>query len=173
MRLIRQILIGAIVLSLVLLAISSLLPNEVMTSRWVLIDAEKDTVLKKVRDLNSWNSWILFLQTAEQVDIKKSGNQHDIGSVISWKTENGGLNRITITENNEKGIITETELNNDRSFVSGFSVEKRKVDSVQVVWFIVEKLKWYPWEKFYGIMAGDIKGPYMQRSLERLKLSLE
>ncbi len=44
-----------------------------------------------------------------------------------------------------------------------------KVDSVQVVWFLIEDLKWYPWEKFYGMMAADMKGPLMQESLDRLK----
>lgn len=161
------------VISLVILAISSLLPNEVMTSRWVLIDAEKDSVLKKVRDFRSWNSWIVFLQSARDLEIKESGNKHYIGSVITWKSENDASSRITITENNEKGIITNTQFNNHRPFVSGFSVEKRRADSVQVVWFIVEKLKWYPWEKFYGIMTGDMKGPYMEKSLHQLKQGLE
>jgi hypothetical protein len=42
-----------------------------------------------------------------------------------------------------------------------------------VVWFIIEKMKWYPWEKFYGMMAAEMKGPLMQSSLERLKMKLE
>ncbi len=33
----------------------------------------------------------------------------------------------------------------------------------------IEDLKWYPWEKFYGIMAGDMKGPLLQGSLDRLR----
>jgi hypothetical protein len=37
-----------------------------------------------------------------------------------------------------------------------------------VVWYIIENLKWYPWEKFYGMMASDMKGPLMQESLRRL-----
>jgi hypothetical protein len=38
-----------------------------------------------------------------------------------------------------------------------------------VVWFIVEKLAWYPWEKVYGMMASVIKGPALQQSLDNLK----
>jgi hypothetical protein len=38
-----------------------------------------------------------------------------------------------------------------------------------VVWYIIEDLKWYPWEIFYGMMAADMKGPLMQKSLDDLK----
>ena len=52
---------------------------------------------------------------------------------------------------------------------SGFAVQQNGTDSVQVVWYVIEDLKWYPWEKFYGIMAGDMKGPLLQGSLDKLK----
>ena len=73
------------------------------------------------------------------------------------------------------GLSTEISLHGGEPFNSGFSIEKRdpSMDSVQVVWFIVEELKWYPWEKFYGIMAEDVKGPLMQQSLDRLKKKLQ
>ncbi len=173
MRLIRQVIFGFIGLSLVILAITSLLPNQVMTSRWVMIDAEKEVVLNKVKDLDSWNDWNVLLQSAGQIEIKKSGDKQDIGSAVRWKSTKGNLNRITVTENNGIGIVTEMQLNNQRPFASGFSVEKRHIDSVQVVWFIIEKLKWYPWEKFYGIMTGGMKGSYMEQSLQQLKSVLE
>jgi tetratricopeptide (TPR) repeat protein len=76
-------------------------------------------------------------------------------------------------ENNEKGIVTTMTLGNNRPIESGFSVEKRQADSVQVVWFIIEKLKWYPWEKFYGMVAADMKGPVMDSSLQLLKVQVQ
>ena len=70
---------------------------------------------------------------------------------------------------------TSLTLNQGRPFISGFSVEKRNPseDSVQVVWYIVEELKWYPWEKFYGMMAADMKGPLMDASLQLLKTQVQ
>jgi hypothetical protein len=70
-------------------------------------------------------------------------------------------------------VSTSISLNRSKYFNSGFSIEKRSSDSVQVVWYIIEDLKWYPWEKFYGMMAADMKGPLMQESLDRLKSYLD
>jgi hypothetical protein len=92
----------------------------------------------------------------------------DAGGRIGWKDARGSANSILVTQNNGSGLVTELRLGDDRPIESGFSVEKRRPDSVQVVWYIIENLKWYPWEKFYGMMASDMKGPLMQESLRRL-----
>jgi hypothetical protein len=173
MHLIRQILIGFIGLSLVMIAISSLLPNQVMNSRGVMIDSELHSILQAVKDLDTWSNWNVLLQSASQIEVNKTGERAGIGSRIKWTTSEGKIHRITVTEYNEKGIVTEMQLDGQRPLTSGFSVEKRRTDSVQVVWFIIEKLKWYPWEKFYGIMTGGMKGPYMEQSLQQLKFQLE
>ena len=64
-------------------------------------------------------------------------------------------------------------IGNNRTINGGFSVEKRNPaeDSIQIVWYLVEELKWYPWEKFYGMMAADLKSPLMMQSLEKFKQS--
>jgi hypothetical protein len=75
---------------------------------------------------------------------------------------------------NDKGVSTTLSFNQGRPFISGFSVEKREQsDSTQVVWYIIEELKWYPWEKFYGMMAADMKGPLMEASLALLKTEVQ
>ena len=167
MRLLKPLLIGIAGLMSVLLGISSLLPNHVMTSKWVRVHAEKDSILKAVKDLESWKDWNGLLQGASGIAVKDS--------VLLWTSALGTINTITVKGSTDIGLSTEISLNGGRPFVSGFSIEKRdpSVDSVQVVWFIVEELRWYPWEKFYGMMAADVKGPLMQQSLDRFKMKLE
>jgi hypothetical protein len=167
MRLLKLFLLGLGGLFIVMLGISFLLPNHVMTSKWVRVHADKDTILKEVKNFQTWKDWNGLLQNATDIDI------HD--SVLSWKSSRGTLNKITTKGSTDIGLSTEISLNAAKPFTSGFSIEKRDpaVDSVQVVWFIVEELRWYPWEKFYGMMAADMKGPLMQQSLNRLKLKLE
>ncbi|NJO25472.1 MAG: hypothetical protein HC867_06485 [Bacteroidia bacterium] len=67
---------------------------------------------------------------------------------MMWTDIKGGRNQLRVTESNDKGIITEIKINNQIPFTSGFSVEQKYADSVQVVWFVIEKLRWYPWEKY-------------------------
>ncbi len=169
LRIIKPLLIGITGLGLVILGISSLLPSQVMTSKWVLIYGEKDVYLNRIRDVNSWPKWNGLLQQVSELEIRQKPALTDTGSRIYWKDARGRKNEIIVTGNNEKGIATEMLVEGQRPLLSGFSIEKRQADSVQVVWYIVEDLKWYPWEKFYGMMAADMKGPLMQESLNRFK----
>jgi hypothetical protein len=173
MRIVKPILIGFAGLSLVMVAISSLLPGEVMTSKWMMVHGETAPVLTEIRDLRKWPEWNGLLAGVNDFSVNTKTGTTDTGSTISWTDQRGGKNSLVVTENNEKGIVTTMILGENRPMESGFSVEKRQADSVQVVWFIIEKLKWYPWEKFYGMMASDMKGPLMQESLDKLKAKLE
>ncbi len=147
---------------------SSLFPDEVMTSKWVMIAGQKEVVQKKIEDLNTWESWNLLLRSASPVTKSKSKDSLTAGDKINWNTNSGSQNEILFTEKTVDGIAMEIKLVGEKPIHSGFSIAQRK-DSVQVVWFIVEKLAWYPWEKIYGMMASDIKGPALQQSLDNLK----
>jgi hypothetical protein len=166
-RFTKPVLIGSIGLIVVMLGFSLLLPDHVMTSKWVRVAVPTDSVINTVKDLNGWKDWNLLLQDATLVTVKDS--------TLSWVSPRGTSNSIHIDTVNEKGVSTSLKLNDSRPFTSGFSIEKRDPaeDSVQVVWYIIEELKWYPWEKFYGMMAADMKGPLMQASLDKLKGKLQ
>ena len=158
--------------ALVILGISALLPSQVMTSKWVMVEVEKEQVLNEISDIKSWPKWNGLLQQVSELEIKTKTSLSDTGSRITWKDQRGRKNQIIVTGINEKGLATEMMTEGQRPLLSGFSVEKRQADSVQVVWYIVEDLRWYPWEKFYGIMAADMKGPQMQESLYQLRQRL-
>lgn len=155
--------------SAVLLAFSSLMPGRVMTSKWVYTASDTAAILGELRDLQGWKNWNLLLDGAVDLQVSPPASPLDAGGSIGWKDARGRSNGILVKSNNGSGIVTELRLGDDRPIESGFSVEKRRPDSVQVVWYIVENLKWYPWEKFYGMMASDLKGPLMQESLNRFK----
>lgn len=160
-RLIKPVVIGVVGLFVVMLLFSLLLPGEVMTSKWVRVANDKDSVISTVSDLKSWPNWNLLLKDATDVQFSDSA--------LSWTSPNGHSNRIRIEGVEPNGVATLISLNKGDDIRSGFSIEKRDADSVQVVWYIIEDLKWYPWEKFYGMMAADMKGPLMQESLQDLK----
>jgi hypothetical protein len=156
-------------LLVILMAIfSAFFPSEVMTSKWVMISGQKKDIQKKLEDLSSWKEWNLLVTSANQVSITKSNEILKAGDKINWISTAESQNEILITEKSIDGIAMEIKVNGDDAIRSGFSLAQRK-DSVQVVWFIVEKLDWYPWEKIYGMMASDMKGPAMQQSLDNFK----
>ena len=167
MRWVKPVMIGLSGLMAVLTGFSLLLPDHVMTSKWVRTGAPRDSVIARVSDLRSWPSWNLLLKDAMDISVNDS--------TLSWTSARGPENLIRIDTVNEKGVSTTLTLQGARPFISGFAIEMRdpKEDSVQVVWYIIEELKWYPWEKFYGMMAADMKGPLMDASLGKLREQLE
>ncbi len=161
----KPIVIGLVGLITVMLGFSLLLPGHVMTSKWVRVSQDKDSVINVVRDLQTWQQWNSLLNGAEKVNVNKN--------MLNWTSANGHQNTVRIEGVQGNGVSASISLNKNKYFESGFSIEKRASDSVQVVWYIIEELKWYPWEKFYGMMAADMKGPLMQESLDRLKVYMD
>jgi hypothetical protein len=170
MRLLKPFLITLAGLALVLLAVSALLPSRVMTSRWVMVHADQDSVIDAVHDVATWPQWNLLMEGSDPVPVKPS---YAAGDTIGWHTAGSTSGHMTLEDWNEKGMSSILVMGDQRALHSGFSVEKRQADSVQVVWYLIEDLKWYPWEKVYGMMASDLKGPLMQKSLDQLKSRLE
>jgi hypothetical protein len=172
MKWIKPLIIGFAGLFAVLLGISALMPSRVMTSRWVRVAGDSTIPLREVKNLEGWASWNRLLSDATDLKIVPIPDTGAGGS-IAWTDQRGGRNTMQVAGQSDKGIQTYITLGDDRPFESGFSIEKRHADSTQIVWYIMEDLKWYPWEKFYGMMAEDMKAPLMQESLDRLKAKLE
>jgi hypothetical protein len=168
MKWIRAILIGITGLSIVLLAITSLMPSRVMTSRWVMMAEQPQAVIDRIGNLSGWKDWNLLLQGATEVRVEASKDRNN-KQILSWKDARGLSNEVEVVGQGDKGIVTRMTLGSNRPIESGFSIERRRTDSTQVVWYIMEDLRWYPWEKFYGMMAEKMKAPLMEASLAQLK----
>ncbi len=164
----KIIFIVLFLLFIIMAIFSSFFPSEVMTSKWVMIAGQKKDIQKKLEDLSDWQQWNLLLTSANQVSISKSNDTLKVGDKINWISTAESQNEILITEKSNDGLAMDIKINGNDLIHSGFSLAQRK-DSVQVVWFIVEKLDWYPWEKIYGMMASDMKGPAIQQSLDIFK----
>lgn len=173
MRYVKPFLVALSGFLAVTIGISLLLPSRVMTSKWVMVHGDTGVALSELRRLQEWPAWNGLLASAGKVEAVLPGGNSARGGHLSWSSAGGGMNRVDITEDNERGIACRMRLQGGKPMESGFSVEGRTADSTQVVWFVIEDLQWYPWEKFYGMMAADVKGPLMQQSLERLKARLE
>lgn len=157
-----------IVLSLIITGFSALFPSEVMTSKWIMIAGQKNDVANRLYDLKGWQNWNDLVVGRSDLVVKTKDSLANTGDMISWTSVNGIPGSIVIKSVDTNGLSMEIVSEKDLPVFSGISLTQRK-DSVQVVWSIVEKLRWYPWEKVYGMMASDMKGPALQHSLEAFK----
>jgi hypothetical protein len=169
---IKGALIISLVLAFIIVVVSALFPSEVMTSKWVMLGAEKQLVHEKLNDLHDFASWNDVMMNQDELKVHSKSNTAQKGDMISWRNNVGTFDALLVTSNDSTGIGFDMIKPGELPIQSGISIAQ-KGDSVQVVWFIIEKLRWYPWEKVYGMMASDIKGPAMQHSLETFKSQLE
>ena len=169
MRILKALATALVGLTAVLLAISALLPGQVVNSRSVMVAASTDTILAELRDLSSWSDWNLLLQGAGSLRISPPSEPSGRGADIRWRDARGGENTVMLQESSPNGIVTEMRFGNGDPMESGFSLDTSRPDSVQVHWYVIEQLDWYPWEKFYGMMSADMKDETLRQSLIRLR----
>ncbi len=169
MKFLKQLLIGFIGLSLVIVVISSFLPSTVRISRGIFIHGSPAEVAAVVNDLSTWKDWNPILQDSS-VKFSRTG-----AGELQWQNGNGIMNTMTVTQKNGDTIFVNFKLASGKNFQSGFAFHAFQNDSLntQADWWIIEKLKWYPWQKFYGIFADRLKGPSLDSGLARLKEYVE
>ncbi|MBX2924837.1 MAG: hypothetical protein KF746_21735 [Chitinophagaceae bacterium] len=165
LRFIKQILIAFFVFGLIIFLISLLLPSRVQVSKSVLVNAPKDSIITTLLRIEDWKKWSPFLQdSAIQYNIVS-------GSKVNWQAADGTVHSIELDQYNSDSILAVIRAGDKIVFNSGFTV-KTSVDNdhiTKVEWWMMEELKWYPWEKFYGLFSESFKETYIENSLEMFR----
>jgi hypothetical protein len=171
-RKLKTLLVVFLLLSLVIIFFSLLFPSEVVTSKWVVIGAPKNEVIAKLNNLNDWSVWNDILIEEDNIQTYKKDSILNKGDSITWGNSKQALNIIRFKSIHADGLDMDIQMGDDHPVHSGIILSVQK-DSVLMSWYIIEKLKWYPWEKIYGMMAADMKGPTLQHSLSVFKEQLD
>jgi hypothetical protein len=157
MRVIKLALISVLALFLVLCFFSVMMPSTVLVSRAVDINAPKDSIKFYVSDLNQWVYWVKGMNS-KAVTIKSS-KEADLGTQL--------LKIQTVTDTSVITIWESKKASKQESTIQFIKVPERNLTIVQ--WQFVQKLRWYPWEKFGSFMNDKILGPMMEENLQNLK----
>ncbi len=173
MRFIKAFLFGITGLFIVITLLSLLIPSHVKVSRIVVINNTAiNKINKQIVDLKEWKNW------------------HPV-----FKPGAAVINFGTITEGNNAGCdiifnnkTTHLIINSADSFSVKFTLQSQGENSiennifltplptqqaVQVEWQAINKLHWYPWDKFYAIFIDKISGPGYEAALNGLKNFIE
>jgi hypothetical protein len=173
MRLIKAFLTGAIGLFLVMTMLSLLIPSKVKVSRTTLINnTTKTKVIEQVAILSNWKNWHpVFRNSDTKINmVTRAGNSNTSAEII-YGAKSVKLLVTSADSNSVKFTLQspgESDLQNE-IFISSIPNQA----NVQVEWRALNKLKWYPWEKFYGIFIDKLTGPGYEESLKGLKDYLE
>jgi hypothetical protein len=163
MRVIKLALISVIVFALFITGFSLFFPSRVRISKAIDINAPKNIIHPYLADINNWKTWYPGADT--MTIIEEDGR-------TGLRNRAGG--KISISAVTDTTVVTSTSGAGLKSSVSGWNLHQSGLpNTVTVQWYMDIKLRWYPWEKFSGLLLEKRYGPVMQQGLERLKAVIE
>jgi hypothetical protein len=176
MRLIKMFLIVVIGLFAVLTIIGLVIPSRAKISRGIIIEADSATVYKALSDVKEWNQWLPWITADSGAIVQLSPITNAKGSYFKWKGmqhKNAGI--ITIQELKPQLIELFYQIEEMNDAEGGFRIYASDSTNqrTEVLWFMEYKLKWYPWERFYGIFIDPVVGTSFEQGLNNLKVKLE
>ena len=171
MRLVRFIIISLFFLALTITLISLLLPSNVQLSHAIVIDKRVLQVYPQITKFENWSNWEpMFQEKSADIVYTHSENRlpqcqlQDSGQLINLDMTEMDTSHISFQMLQNGKLYSHNEI--DMSSVNGDK-------STLVVWKVLIKLKWYPWEKFYGIFVDRMTGFQYDLVLSNLKKYIE
>lgn len=156
MRLIKLAIISFVVFFVLLTAIGSLFPSNVLVSRAVDISASPDSIRAYIDDYQKWNEWMEGAKESEYKVTASDSIKAFYGNTI-----------ITLVKKEPNKWQHQWKAGNSVQLSSIQIIPAGSVSTVQ--WQFEEHIKWYPWEKIGSMMNDKILGGNMKKSLANLK----
>lgn len=169
MKYIKLLLISIITFFVLFTLIGLLFPSTIKSVRAVVVNKKHHEVLAELNQPANWLKWYPYFSPSVGADIHKGADGNLVFSndkkelqIRNWKTDSNGIsfsikawNGIEATEQ-----LLALPINDDST-------------QTQLVWNESEHLKWYPWERFRGLLLESTKGVYLDSSLYRFKAYFE
>ena len=151
---------------------SLFIPSKLMVSRAVVINAGSGKVFSEISNLQNWKHWQpVFMNDSSQINFKTDSN--GISNYCEWDSK-GKKNVVEITNKNNNSIAAVLKRSGENDVQNTISIlPLADSNQVQAEWNVLIKLKWYPWEKFYGIFIEKISGQGYEDALNSLKNYVE
>lgn len=157
MRVIKLGLISVVFFTIFLTILSFFFPSHIRISKAVDIKTSKDSLMMYLAQPAQWQKWYPGA---------------DSGKLIAngIKTKDG--KELTLAG---KSDSTVTMLSNSgKTGQSGWNIFEANIPgSYTIQWYMDIHLRWYPWEKFSGLLLEKRYGPMMEKGLDNLKALLE
>ena len=162
-KILKLVIISAVILFALITALSLLLPSHVRVSRAINIAASREKIVTEIGDLTRWKNWNRFVIVADSMkQLKKLSKSFLETDVIT----------VELTDIKTDTIKTNWKQSSGRNSASDFALTQGNDFSV-VQWYFDFNLEWYPWQKFQSIIYDKQLGPHMEASLQNLKKLVE
>ncbi len=152
--------------------LSLFIPSRLTVTRAVVINAKADVVFPEINNLQNWKHWQPVFM-ADSANIKFNTDVTGLSSSCEWDSK-GSKNKMLITGRQGNTIAASLLREGENDVLNTISIlPLADSNQVQAEWNVLIKLKWYPWEKFYGIFIENITGEGYEAALNSLKTYVE
>mgnify|MGYP005605658821 CR=1 FL=1 len=168
MRLFKGFFIVLAGLFIFITILSLFIPSKLMVTRAAVINAPAARVFDEINNLQNWKHWQpVFINDSAKIKFKKEAN--GISNSCEWDSKDK-KNTVEITSKSNNSISAILKRSGENDVQNTISVlPLADSNQVQVEWNVLIELKWYPWEKFYGIFIEKITGQGYKDALNSLK----
>lgn len=172
MRLFKGFFIVLAGLFIFITILSLFIPSRLMVTRAVVINAPAGKVFNEINNLHNWKHWQpVFINDSAKITFNTGAD--GVSDFCEWDSK-GKKNTVTITSKSNNSIAAVLKRSGETDVQNTISILPLADSSqVQAEWNVLIRLKWYPWEKFYGIFIEKISGQGYEDALNSLKSYVE
>lgn len=168
MRLAKGFFIAIAGLFIFVTILSLFIPSKVIVTKAVVIHANAEKVFAEISNLQNWKHWQPVFEK-DPGQIKFDTDSSGVSNSCEWESK-GKRNKILITGKKDNVVTATLFRDGENDIFNTIRVSPvQQTNQVQVEWIVLIKLKWYPWEKFYGIFIEKISGEGYEEALNSLK----
>lgn len=165
MRYVKMALISFVVFFSMFTLIGLLFPSVSKSVSAVVVNNNRNIVSEELQRKANWIKWHPFFQPNSEglVVVKTNDSTFFSNDKNEILLSNSKADRNSVSFNTEygRGRITKNNIQ-----VLDISDDSSRV---QVIWTETEKLKWYPWERFRGLVLEKAKTEYINAVLNNFK----
>lgn len=168
MRLAKGFFIAIAGLFIFVTILSLFIPSKVIVTKAVVIHANAEKVFAEISNLQNWKHWQPVFEK-DPGQIKFDTDSSGVSNSCEWESK-GKRNKILITGKKDNVVTATLFRDGENDIFNTIRVSPvQQTNQVQVEWIVLIKLKWYPWEKLYGIFIEKISGEGYEEALNSLK----
>lgn len=172
MRLVKASALALSGLIIMITLLSLFIPSRVLVSRGVAIHSSAKKVYNAIAVLRNWKTWHpVFKDNPSEVAFSKDST--GVNSSCEWES-NGKKNKLLVITQAENEISLSLQRPGETNVLNTITIlPLADSNSVQVEWKALTRLKWYPWEKLYGVFIEKVTGQGYEDALNSLKAVLD
>ncbi len=175
MKILKNILLGIIILLAVLFVVSLFLPSKIFVQRSMVMNAPASTVFEQINVLKNWEKWSPWHKMDSNMLLTYDGPESGVGASYTWSSEmknvgNGKLTLSGVWPNDS--IITNLEFDGQNNAVSGYYLKEVEGGTELTITMKVDMGN-NPFYKYMGLLLDKYIGEDYIKALNNIKTIVE